>query len=337
MKKHYRIMIILAVIISLLGSGCSSKKSSSQNRDAAYSEDVYYDFAVEEAAEVMMDYAYADGDASAYSKAVPAAANDDSGTQKRMIQKSASINIQVMDPIDASDKLTAYTENLGGFVVSCSTSQERYSADVYLPKAYMTIRVPAEYLNETLDFIENLTGDSSKYVSNKNVFGQDITAEYVDTNSRLTSLETTRDKLYEIMGTAQDAEEALAVYMEISSVESDIEVLKGQVKYMEQSVALSSIDVQISSIRPAPIQTVSGWNIGDVIKDAFETLLDGAKSVIEFVIYFIIVVIPILILIALPIVLIVFVIRMVIRSKKNRKGAAAPAKKEDVLTEVRKE
>lgn len=338
MKKQTRFMIILAVIMGLLISGCAKKSpQKAPEAGAAYREDVYmYDYA----ADTMMDMEYgyaAEESSAAYSKAVPAAANGGAEGQKRMIQKSASINIQVMDPLDAADKLIALTEQSGGFVVSSSSSQDYYSGDIYLPRANLTIRVPAEKLNDTLAFIEGLTTDSAKYVSNKRVYGVDITSEYVDTNSRLTSLQKTLDKLYEILDTAENAEEALEVYTEISRVESDIEVYKGQIKYMEESVALSSIDVTISSIRPAPIQTVSKWNIGDVFKDAFESLLDGGKSVIEAVIYFIIVVIPILILIAIPVVLIVLIIRKVIRNRKEKGGQMnSDEKNEDPLTVVKK-
>lgn len=338
MKKQTKIIVILAVILSLLATGCS-KKSSRKAPDSgtAYREDVYMDYA----ADTMMDMDYgfaAEEESEAYSKSVPAAANGGTEGTKRMIQKSASINIQVMDPLDAAEKLITLTEQSGGFVVSSSSSQDYYSGDIYLPRANLTIRVPADKLNDTLSFIEGLTGDASKYVSNKRVYGVDITSDYVDTNSRLTSLEKTLTKLYEILDTAENAEEALEVYNEIAKVESDIEVLKGQVKYMEESVALSSIEVTISSIRPAPITTVSKWNIGDVFKDAFESLLDGGKSVIEAIIYFVIVVIPILILIAIPIVLIIFVVRKIIRDKKAKKGTDKPSPKtDDPLAQIKKD
>ena len=337
MKKQMHIMIILTVVLSLLAVGCAGKSSRKpQETGASYREDVYMnDYAV--GGMMDMEYGFAAEESAAYSKAVPAAVNGIESEQKRMIQKSASINIQVMDPLDAAEKLITLTEQSGGFVVSSSSSQEYYSGDIYLPRANLTIRVPAEKLNDTLAFIESLTGDPAKYVSNKRIYGVDITSEYVDTNSRLTSLEKTLEKLYEILNTAENAEEALEVYTEISKVESDIEVYKGQIKYMEESVALSSIDVVITSIRPAPIQTVSKWNIGDVFKDAFETLLDGGKSVIEAVIYFIIVVIPILILIAIPVVLIILIVRKIIRSRKSKNEAAiSEDKTDDPLSEVKK-
>lgn len=339
MKKTYRVVIFVVLVLSLLVSGCRSKQSAGLRDSGYYYEDGYASYGDEMMMDLDFEYAAAEESAVSYSKSIPSAANGESSTaQNRMIQKSASINIQVMDPLDAAAKLIELTEQMGGFVVSSSSNQEYYSNDIYLPKANLTIRVPAEKLTDTLEFIENLTSDAAKYVSNKRIYGIDITSEYVDTRSRLASLEKTRDKLYEIMDTAENAEEALEVYSSIADVESDIEVYKGQIKYMEESVALSSIDVVISSIRPAPIQTVSKWNVGDVIKDAFETLLDGGKTAIEFIIYFIIVVIPILILAALPIILIVFLVRKFIRSRKVKSNKDNSSdKNDDKLIEIKKE
>lgn len=336
MKKNTRLAILFILIISMFTSACQSKKSGIQSQKTGniYRDTRIADYEVFEE-DAIDDFAYGAEESAVYSKAVPAAENSANSGQKRMIQKSASIQIQVMDPIDAAEKLISLTEQMGGFVVSSTNSQEYYSGDIYLPRANLTIRVPAERLTETLDFIENLTSDVSKYVSNKRVYGVDITTDYVDTTSRLTSLEKTRDKLYEILDTAENAEEALDVYNRIAVVESDIEVLKGQIKYMEESVSLSSVDVTINSIRPAPISTVSKWSLGDVFKDAFESLLDACKSVVEFLIYFIIVIVPILILIAIPVMIIFLVIRKVTRNKNKSKDDVQ--KNDDTLAEVKRE
>lgn len=335
MKKQFRFVLLIAVVLFALCECGNNRKDQTAKDTMYYETGNSYDFY---ASDRMMDLEFeAAEDTAAYSKAIPSAVNSDETGQKRMIQRSANISIQVMDPIDASDKLISLTEQMGGFVVSSSTGQDHYNGDIYLPKANLTIRVPSDRLIETLDFIESLTSDSAKYVSNKRVYGHDITSEYVDTNSRLTSLEKTLTKLYEILDTAQNAEEALEVYSSIADVESEIEVYKGQIKYMEESVSLASVEVQITSIRPAPITTVSKWNIGDIIKDAFESLLDGGKTVIEFIIYFIIVVIPILILIAIPVVLIIFAVKRVIKSKKDKKTSSQTNNQSnDVLTEIKK-
>ena len=336
MNKKIHVLISLMLVISILLSGCSWRKSENADvRDSyapySYDDEIIYGYDDALSDSTPMSAAFAE---EAYSsKAVPSAAeNTSSGNQQRMIRKSASINIQVMDPVQASEAIIDLTEKLGGFVVSSSSSQEHYSGDIYLPKADLTIRVPAEHLTEMLEFIESQTTDTSKYVSNKKIYGVDITSEYVDTNSRLASLEKTRDKLYEIMETAANAEEALEVYHSIADVESEIEIYKGQKKYMEESVALSSIDIKITSVRPAPIQTVKKWNPGEVIKDAFEALLENGRSAIEFLIYFVIVVIPILILIAIPIILIVLLVKKLLRKRQKKVKTGEP--KADELAEI---
>ena len=341
MKKNFQVVFSLVLVLSMLLSGCSSRKQSNSATGSRYSEDVYALYDSDYEYEAMAEAAMDDSPAAAYeSKAVPAAAssaqNSDPG-QKRMVRKSASINVQVMDPLAAAQEVIDLTEKMGGFVVSSSSSQEYYSGDIYLPRAELSIRVPSERLLEMLTFIENLTTDTAKYVSNKRIYGVDITSEYVDTQSRLTSLEKTRDKLYEIMDTAKNAEEALEVYNHIADVESDIEVYKGQIKYMEESVALSSIDIKINAIKPAPIQTVQKWNPGEAVKDAFESLLESGKDIVEWLIYFIIAVLPVLAILALPVVLVIWLIRKAIRKNKAKKLSEPGAeKKEDTLAEVKK-
>ena len=344
MRNESRKFVTALIVIMLLLCGCGKKQSTSNTYREEIYEDYYTDYAYEyDMEDGDMAYVVSDSYAAYEPKAVPSAA-ESSNTQQRMVRKSASINVQVLDPIQTMEAIMSLTEEMGGFVVSSSSSQEYYSGDIYLPRADLTIRVPSERLTEMLSFIENQTTDSSKYVSNKRIYGVDITSDYVDTQSRLTSLEKTRDKLYEIMDTAENAEEALEVYNNIASVESDIEVYKGQIKYMEESVALSSVDVKINSVKPEPIRTVQKWSIGEVVKDAFESLLDSAKDVIEWLIYFFIAVLPILILMILPVILVILLIRWLIRRNKSKKQNVQVSEKnsekqddeEDALVKVKK-
>ena len=126
MKKQFQLIFSLILVLSMLLSGCSHKKADT-GYSSRYSEDVYalydgdYEFeAYEEASYApMMDYA-AESSAAYESKAVPAASaaqNSESG-QKRMVRKSASINVQVMDPLAAAQEIIDLTEKMGGFVVS---------------------------------------------------------------------------------------------------------------------------------------------------------------------------------------------------------------------------
>ncbi len=224
------------------------------------------------------------------------------------------------------DELITMTEDFGGFVVSTMTGTEYYNNDP-LPYVSMTVRVPAEKLLEALNFIEGTTGDKSKNVTKKEITGTDITREYVDNQSRLAGMEKTLAKLYEILDTAENAEEALAVYNNISSVETDIEILKGDAKYMEEAVAYSSITIRINSIRPAAIATAQKWEPIEAVKDAFAGLIEFGKHLVEFLIYFIIIGIPCIAVIGLIVWGIVKLCKKIFKNKKT------PAKKSEKTTE----
>jgi hypothetical protein len=91
------------------------------------------------------------------------------------------------------------------------------------------------------------------------VNSQDVTAEYTDLNSKLVNLEAAEKQLQEIMDSANRTEDVLSVYSQLVATREQIEVIKGQMKYYEQSAALSAISVQlIANAAMQPI-TIGGW------------------------------------------------------------------------------
>ena len=143
--------------------------------------------------------------------------------------------------------------------------------------------------------------------------------------------------IHKILDTAENAEEALMVYREISDIESDIEVLKGQIKYMEESAAMSSVTLRINTIRPNIVTVASKWSLIDVIKDSFESLLDFGKGIVEFIVRFVIVGIPSLIIIAVPVSLLVMLVKYLVRKSKSKKSSSKPELFEDVVRKTDKQ
>jgi hypothetical protein len=87
-------------------------------------------------------------------------------------------------------------------------------------------------------------------------------------------------------------------------VQSEIEVLKGQIKYYEESAALSSISVRLIAEEGTQPIEIGPWTPQGAAKDAVEDLIRFIQNFAEFLIYFVISVIPSLILIAIPLYLI---------------------------------
>lgn len=233
-------------------------------------------------------------------------------TMDRLVIKNASLEIVVDDPEKSMDTIARLSETMGGYVVSANLYQNVLANGVEVPRASITIRVPAGKLNEALAKIE---AESDREPLNKNIQSQDITSDYTDLQSRLRNLEAAEEQLIEIMNRATRTEDVLNVFNQLTQIREQIEVIKGQIKYYDQSVQLSSISVELIANEAVQPIAIGGWQPVGVVKDAIEALIRGLQIIVNAIIWLGLFVIPILAVILLPVFLIV---RYVIRRRRAR-------------------
>lgn len=232
---------------------------------------------------------------------------------ERLIIRNAYLDLVVRDTEAALDEINNVVDDLGGFVVQMSVSQ--YGG---AKRGSVELRVPAEKLDEALDAFRGLATE----VQSENVSGQDVTDEYVDLQSRLRSKEATEAKLLEFLDEAEDTEAALSVYAQLERIQTEIEVLKGRMQFLEQSAAMSSVSISLTPDELAQPIEVGGWNLGAAWRDAVEGLDAVFRFLVEdLLIRFGIPAAAVLLVIALPVVGLVFLIRFIVRRRRARKAA----------------
>ena len=247
----------------------------------------------------------------------------DQGQADRLVIKNATLSIAVQSPAEALVTVSRMATEMGGFVVSSNSYKTTNSNGLELPEANITIRVPAARLDEALDRIKALVVDKENDILIENVTGQDVTKDYTDLKSRLTNLLNTEKQLQSIMDEARKTEDVLAVYNQLVSVREQIEVIKGQIQYYEESAALSMIAVTIRSKASIEPLSIGSWRPVGVARDALQATVNGLKFIANAAIWIILFVLPIALVIILPLWLIFTLIR---RARKNRRPTppAAP-------------
>ena len=226
---------------------------------------------------------------------------DQQAAQERLVIKNADLAIVVNDPEARMQQITALAVEMGGYVVSSNLFQSYYGPNsIEVPEATVAIRVPSERLDEALERIKEGAFD----IQYENVSGQDVTSQYVDLQSQLKAKEAAEKKLLEILDEAQRAEDVLAIYLQVQSVQTEIEVLKGQIKYYEESAALSAISVRLIAEESSQPITVGPWTPGGAVKEAIEDLIRFAQNFVDFLIYFVLSILPALILMSIPLYLV---------------------------------
>ncbi len=239
---------------------------------------------------------------------------------QRIVIKNANLTLAVDDPAKSMENITKLAETMGGFVVNAQLSQANLDSGVEVPQATITIRVPAEKLDDALAQIKT---ESRRPVISEDMSSQDVTKDYTDLQSRLTNLQAAESQLKEIMGSATKTEDVLNVYNQLTQVREQIEVIKGQIQYYDQSAALSAITVQLLANAAVQPLTVGGWQPVGVAKQALQALINALKGLASAAIWLVLLVIPVTFLVLLPFYLLFLLIRALRR--RSRKPLTPPA------------
>jgi hypothetical protein len=247
---------------------------------------------------------------------------DQAAASERIVIKNGRLEIVVEKPEESLERISQLAEEFGGFVVNANLYQSYLEDGQEVPRGSITIRVLAEKMDEAIARIE---AESDRLPRNKVIDSQDVTSEYTDLESRLRNLEAAEAQLVEIMENANRTEDVLAVYNQLIQVREQIEVIKGQMKYYEESARLSSISVELIANQAVQPINIGGWEPVGVVKDAIQALIRGMQLLATIVIWLALVVLPLLIVVVLPIYLIV---RGVIRWRRRRKSKRASAELE---------
>lgn len=215
---------------------------------------------------------------------------------QRIILKNASLTITVENPGEKTDDIVLMAESMGGWVVTSSTSTLNNRVGEEVTSGSVTIRVPAERLNEALERIKSGTLS----IDNETITGQDVTQEYVDISSRLDNFKAAEQQLQSIMDSADTVEDVLAVQQELTSVRGEIESLQGRINFFDEAAAFSSIRVEVRPEPPGPIEAQRvGWNPGTTAQNALGALVSLLQFLADTVIVLVIIGLPSLIIIAI--------------------------------------
>lgn len=168
--------------------------------------------------------------------------------ETREIIRNGSQRVEVEDLLDAQTRIEAMVAERGGHLQHSSRS------DRFL---HLTVRVPAEHLDATMDGIAAL-GDEAE----RSITRQDVTEQMRDLEAELANQQTLRDRFRDLAGRAKTVEDILKVERELARVQSRVDALTGRLKRLRSQVSMSELNVTLhgpevrSRSIPGPIQLV---------------------------------------------------------------------------------
>ena len=176
-------------------------------------------------------------------------------SQNRIIVRTVTMSLIAADVAETVDRVAEVAQALGGWVVGTERSSRHHG--------FVAIRVPAQRLDDT---VTQLRGLAVEVVSESST-SDDVTDEYVDSQSLLKTLRATEESLLQLIQKAATVEDALDVQGALVEVQAEIELLLGRIKFLEQTSAFSLINVDLR-LAPVGIRVDAGldrtFSVGQV-------------------------------------------------------------------------
>jgi outer membrane biosynthesis protein TonB len=166
----------------------------------------------------------------------------------REVITTGSASIVADDPSDAAARVADLTEKSGGRV---EARQEQEATDNQPAAAHLTLRLPADAVNTTIDAFRTI-GKVTDVTLNK----QDVTAQGADLDARIGALQTSTGRLSELLAKAGNVADLLEVERELAARQADLDSLKAQRAALSDQVAMSTLDVSISAT-PATVAALA--------------------------------------------------------------------------------
>jgi hypothetical protein len=188
------------------------------------------------------------------------------------IIKTASISLEIKDRTyeQRSQDVTLIASRHGGFVTSSRTAGQQHLSGTLM------VRIPSSQFEVALGELKALGT-----VTGEQIAGEDVTAQFVDLEARLTNWEAQEAVLLKLMAQSTSIEDSLKVQQSLQDVQLAIEQIKGQLRVLSDQTDMSTITVSMAE-KAVAVKKVSGnafvraWRSGvDALTAVFTAIAIG--------------------------------------------------------------
>lgn len=270
------------------------------------------------------------GGQTAYGPNAPAATagtGQSSTTGPQYLVKTLAVAMTFSDTRKVATDLQTWIATTDPRSTSAGITYEQQDNNTY--QISMSFSVAANSYPQVLAYLAGYAQTHHGTLNSLHETVQDVSNDYVDTQSRLKNLRVEQERLLALLKQATNLNDILTVEQRLTDVEGQIEQIEAHLNALNGQTTFYTVTITLwpVSVTPAPAGPTSSWNPGQTIHDAFTAALgfgQGLVSVIIWLAFFAIYLIPVA--------LIVLLVRRVARARATRTetptsqlaGAVAP-------------
>ena len=346
MKKTVAILLTAILAVSLLtacGSGDSNNtqtNSGSSSSSAgggswtAYDNGAEYEYpqkemSIQPSAAPMppgesydMGYGSSRGDQYESGSGLPntadAPSDIDTGAMAEKIIYTAYASVETVDFDETIESVYTLMRMNNAFIENSYIGGRNYSQSYYGFQTYrtanFTLRVPKERFEAIKADLEVLGN-----VTSLNTDAKNITAQFIDNESRLTSYRIQEERLLAMLEKADTVTDMISIESRLSDIRYNIESLTSTLKNWQSQVDYSTMTISIYEVEKftetVPIQRTYWQQVGDGLKARTKGVGEFFTNLLKWVI----VNLPVLAILAIIVIAVVIIVRKRMRKQKEHK------------------
>ena len=270
MKVRRSVALLLCALLLLSLAGCGGSAKS----EAAYDNAMPEAPAMQEVSKEMYS-AIADGSESGSISSLPV---------DRKLIRTVRMEVET----ETLDSLLAAMEEKLASLEGYVQAREVYNGSTYSSRRYrhadVTLRIPAESLN---DFVDHVAENANVVTSSETI--DDVTTQYVDTESRVAALEIERDRLMELLAKAETMEDILTIESRLTDVRYELENFASQLRLLDNKVNYATVHLNITEVQEYTPVIEEEPTVWQQMKEGFaRSLKDIGNGIKEFGIWFVV-------------------------------------------------
>ncbi|WP_225037032.1 DUF4349 domain-containing protein [Winogradskyella sp. SM1960] len=153
------------------------------------------------------------------------------------IIKSANVRYKVKDVKRATEVVKQISQAYNSYI-----SDLRFENNLYKKENRFTLKVPVRDFDVIMDSISSV----AEFIEYENITTKDVTSEFIDVEARLKTKLEVKERYESILRTkAKSVKDLLDVEEKLRHIQEEIESSQGQLKYLTNKVAFSTIQIDL--------------------------------------------------------------------------------------------
>ncbi len=274
------------LLLLLVLAGCGGSNSSTSTGASMQSQ------AIPQPAHSISDQKYASTTGSSNNSTTSNASGSGQKAQlpaasgPQYLIKTLKVSMVVKDTRGVASAIQAWISATDPNSSTAGSDYEATGDNLY--NVSLTFAVQAKMYPQIYNYLRDYVPKQGGQLQSFSETVQDATNDYIDTQSRLKNLRVEQQRVQTLLGQTQTLNDTLTIEQKLTDVEGQIESTEEHLNQLTNQVTFYTVSISLlptATAPPPPTPRTSGWNAGQIFRDAFSASLAVAQGLANFLIW----------------------------------------------------